>query len=152
MSRPVRCTCFHSDCPNTPPSPPASGGRMGSALKSPLGGKEQSCAFVLARSVSSTPRVLSLPPPSSDTGSQSARYVPAARERCESRAEPGQVPCGVACRPLCSTGLRRGWSSLPPLPWDAAASESPAEAAAAICGAEGATRSRPRELSSDRPC
>lgn len=76
-----------------PPSPPASGGRMGSALKSPLGGKEQSCAFVLARSVSPTPRVLSLPPPSSDTGSQSARYVPAARERCESGARPGPLRC-----------------------------------------------------------
>lgn len=100
-----------------------------------------------------TPRVLSLPAGSRITRSQSARL----RTSCAPgmRAAPGQVPRGAACRPLCGTELRRGSSSRPPLPWDAAAaaaaaSERPAEAVAAICGAEGAARSRPPggELSS----
>lgn len=155
MSRPPPGgrTCFRSH------SPPASGGRMGSALNAPphpAAPRSLACAHRTENSKVAltrlhaqsppTPRVLSLPPRSRITRSQSAGL----RTSCAPgmRAAPGQVPRGAACRPLCGTELRRASSSRPPLPWDAAAaaaaSERLAEAVAAICGAEGAARSRPR--------
>lgn len=122
---------------------------MGSALNSPGACADQAqnskveLTFFSPRSVSLTPRVLSLRPLSSDTCSRSARYLPAARKRCGRRRARSLAVAPAAGLSAALLGAATGLE----LPAASALGCGWAEPVAAMCGAEGDARSRPRELS-----
>lgn len=140
MSRPPGITCFHSNSPQSP------GTRTGSTLNSPPGvcrpGRKYKVelTFSLAWSPQlpeSFPSILSLvtpalsPPGTYQLRARDAGGAGPGPSRC--RLPPASLRHGAATRRelAAASSLRCGW----------------AEPVAARCGAEGAARSRPRELS-----
>lgn len=139
-SRPPGITCFQSNSPQSP------GTRMGSTLNSPRACADQAeniklslhfPSLGLLNSPESFPSILSLVTPAL---SPPGTYQLRARDACG--AGPGPSRCRLPPASLrhraatrrelaAASSLRCGW----------------AEPVAARCGAEGAARSRPRELS-----